>query len=1172
MPTANRRRFIPGAIAQFLAQDYPACELVVIDDGEDSVAGLVPSHPAIRYLRTPRHRSLGAKRNAACEAARADIILHWDDDDWYAPTRIRVQVEALRASNADICGIDRALFVDPSVKAAWEYVYPPGGAPWVYGAAMCYRREFWRAHPFADVNIGEDTRFAAAARPERMHVLPDNRFFVALVHPANTSRKHVRDSRWRPHDFAAIRALTGPQWPPSEQEHRAAAQVLTHAVPTHGLLARGSRAALVTAASGIGDILRVTPLIRVLHRLGHAVDVLIAPDNPHVAGLLRGAPEIRELFVTADTTNARAPAAPVSALSGRDYALATFTHWSAPLAKVIDAERSLHFEPALWLSRGDIACIEAIARALDWQGPLPEPFAMSSTGISAFWLGMVALHPGCKPGWPWKKWHGFAELARRFANVVVIGTAADRDNTGTYFGNPFDWPARVQDFTGRLSLTETAALIRQCAAIVANDSGLMHLGVALGVPTFGIFGITNPERELIPSAKMIAITKGLPCEPACRRKPWGRRDCEHHIECLKMLTHDDVADTITRTLPNLPRSKVSDPAPPAITTPAIHVAYYAAVFDASGYGAAARAYVRALHAAGIRLSVVDTGARPAQVRDSLVASLLDEGTNADFHLFHGIPPFWARFAYPLRNVIAMTVWETDTMPPLWRNPLTHAMDVWLPCRYNVEVFERALGREPFRLPHPVPSHETTREPALDFTRLGIQADDFVFYACFEWQERKNPRGILEAFHRAFPAKDDTVLVLKTNPGAAAEADKTLREIRRLAETNSRVVLCCEAWDDTKIAALHARGNCYVSLHKGEGWGYPLFEAACAGKPVIATAYSGPVDYLDPRHHWLVRHTLTPVRQPYMYYHSGMNWAEPDLTHAIEGMRWVHAHRDEAVAAARTGATALSTQYADATIGEAAKARLTRLLPMRHATPVPSPLPAARVQRRPDPPRPIPGVWYDADYFETGVKSNWENGYTWPLFKGVFEDAAAWLTEIFPDARTFLDIGCAKGFMVKALRQRGLEAWGFDHSPWALGHADPAARPFLRSGDTSTISFDRPFDVVIAMSVLESLTDEQLSTFLPRARSWATQALCAVIAMPRVTGTRSEETRDQSQITWHDRDGWIDRLRQAGWRQDPLHRAFERAVQSHKVPARMKWNVVVMSPGCANPAEGDPHAE
>jgi ADP-heptose:LPS heptosyltransferase len=167
----------------------------------------------------------------------------------------------------------------------------------------------------------------------------------------------------------------------------------------------------------------------------------------------------------------------------------------------------------------------------------------------------VALHPGCKPDWPWKKWHGFEDLARRLPQVVVVGSPHDGENERTYFGRRFIWPSHVQNFAGALSLPDTAALIAECAALVANDSGLMHLGVALGVPTFGIFGITSPEREAIDAPHMIAVTKGLPCEPACRRGPWGRRDCEHHLKCLRTLDAGEVCGRLEAVVP-LQRSRV----------------------------------------------------------------------------------------------------------------------------------------------------------------------------------------------------------------------------------------------------------------------------------------------------------------------------------------------------------------------------------------------------------------------------------------------------------------------------------------------------------------------------------------------------------------------------------------------------------------------------------------
>jgi ADP-heptose:LPS heptosyltransferase len=173
--------------------------------------------------------------------------------------------------------------------------------------------------------------------------------------------------------------------------------------------------------------------------------------------------------------------------------------------------------------------------------------------------GTVALHPGCKPGWPWKKWHGFEDLARLLPEVVVIGTASDGDNTGTYFSRPFNWPDHVKDFTGELSLHDTAALLKECRALVSNDSGLMHLGVALGVPTFGIFGLTSQHREAIAAPNMIAVTKALGCEPACRQRPWGRRDCEYHLECLKTLTAREVVERMEAILYG--RSSVAAPEP-----------------------------------------------------------------------------------------------------------------------------------------------------------------------------------------------------------------------------------------------------------------------------------------------------------------------------------------------------------------------------------------------------------------------------------------------------------------------------------------------------------------------------------------------------------------------------------------------------------------------------------
>jgi glycosyltransferase involved in cell wall biosynthesis/SAM-dependent methyltransferase len=1160
MPTANRRSFVKQAVRYFLAQDYPKKELVIVEDGANSVRDLVPENESVRFFRLEGPHSVGAKRNFAGQQAGGEILVHWDDDDWSASWRLRYQVEQLCAAQADICGLNRVWFYAPEERRVWEYVYPAGGRPWVYGASLAYRRAFWENHRFAEINVGEDARFVWADARAKIHVLSDSRFLVARVHAGNTSSKHTADARYQPRPVAEMERLLG-------VDHARFAQPLR----APGLAAPAKPSALVSAALGVGDILRVTPLIRALHRLGYEVDALLATDYPDVARLVEGAPELRRVFQV-PSRRCQDLQARDAGLEEREYAVATFTTWSATLRGRVRAKRVLTFDRAKWLVEGDSPSVARIARELGWTGEMPEPFVVASGRRFGLPTGTIALHPGCKAEWPWKKWHGFDELARRFPNVVILGSEEDRRTEGTYFNRPFAWPDHARDFTGELALPDTAALLRECSALVSNDSGLMHLAVAIGIPTFGIFGITSPAREAIAAKNFFPITKGLSCEPACRQGAWGRRDCEHHLRCLKTLSPDEVLMKMSATLPELKENSVSPTVRPASLQlknghapirQTINVAYHGYVFDASGYGQAARAYIHALHLAGVELRVLDLGAHhPRQVEDPLVASLLGRSIDADFHLFHGTPAQWARLAFPLRNVIAMTVWETDTMPTQWRPVLNHAMDVWLPCEFNTTVFSAALGKPVFKLPHPVLPPRPDKGVAPEaIQEWDIRTGDFVFYAIFEWQDRKSPERTMEAYLRAFPEETETVLVLKTNPGAATVARRALEEMRGRTGSRARVSVFPEAWSETQIEALHARGHCYVSLHRGEGWGYPLFEAASRGKMVIATGYSGPLDYLAADHPGLVRHTLTAVRQAYAYYRPSMRWAEPDTAHASELMRAVRAQPDPARARAADAAKVLARDFSLEAIGERAKRRLHELL-RRTNNAKWEHLSRSRRDIELRPPVPIPGDWFDADYFENGLKSNWTNGYHWRDFAGLFRETAQFLTAMFPEAASFLDAGCAKGFLVRALRELGKDARGFDHSVWAIERAEESARAFLSQASAERAEFDRSFDVTLAFSLLENLTEEQALEFFVRARAWTRQAFVAVVLTCEHDEKRTQilaNDRDLSHLTLQSRAWWHERFLRAGWLQDPLHRVAERACRAHALPQRMGWEIFVYSP-------------
>jgi len=208
MPTADRAAFVPQAINYFLRQDYPNRELIVIDDGTEAVASLVPDDPRIRYVRLDERRTMGAKHNLACELARGEIICHWDDDDWNADRRVSYQVqELLRCPPMTLSGLSHVLFYQPATDQAWQYIYPPHERPWVGGNTLCYRKGFWDSHKFPDMNEGADTIFVWTLVGAHVQPLPDHSFFVAIIHDRNTSPKRTQGFGWHACPTEDVRAL-----------------------------------------------------------------------------------------------------------------------------------------------------------------------------------------------------------------------------------------------------------------------------------------------------------------------------------------------------------------------------------------------------------------------------------------------------------------------------------------------------------------------------------------------------------------------------------------------------------------------------------------------------------------------------------------------------------------------------------------------------------------------------------------------------------------------------------------------------------------------------------------------------------------------------------------------------------------------------------------------------
>ena len=155
-------------------------------------------------------------------------------------------------------------------------------------------------------------------------------------------------------------------------------------------------------------------------------------------------------------------------------------------------------------------------------------------------------------------------------------------------------------------------------------------------------------------------------------------------------------------------------------------------------------------------------------------------------------------------------------------------------------------------------------------------------------ERKNPSGVIQAFKRAFRKEPDVRLVLKLVHGNSRIQQALQDEAR-----DHRVLVLDRVFAREEINSLIEVSDCYVSLHRAEGFGLTLAEAMALGKPTIATAFSANLDFMNARNSLLVRYEMVRLKQDFPPYPRGSLWAEPDIDHAAELMRAVYEDPDRA---------------------------------------------------------------------------------------------------------------------------------------------------------------------------------------------------------------------------------------------------------------------------------------
>ena len=252
-----------------------------------------------------------------------------------------------------------------------------------------------------------------------------------------------------------------------------------------------------------------------------------------------------------------------------------------------------------------------------------------------------------------------------------------------------------------------------------------------------------------------------------------------------------------------------------------------------------------------------------------------------------------------RYTIGVWFWETSTFPTMFHSAFSTVDELWAASDYIAEILRAAAPADTPIVRMPLPIVRPATNDAFDLTTVGIPADRFTFLCSFDYLSvpgRKNPLGTIEAFTAAFTPDEGPVLVVKSIN--AREHPRMARDIADAAGSRRDIVLFDGYLDSRDNASLTANSDCYVSLHRSEGFGLNLADAIALGVPLIATGATGNMEFCRAEDCHLVGAEAVPVGPGHFPYAADAIWMEPSIEEAARLMRSIASAPQQAKERAR----------------------------------------------------------------------------------------------------------------------------------------------------------------------------------------------------------------------------------------------------------------------------------
>jgi glycosyltransferase involved in cell wall biosynthesis len=354
------------------------------------------------------------------------------------------------------------------------------------------------------------------------------------------------------------------------------------------------------------------------------------------------------------------------------------------------------------------------------------------------------------------------------------------------------------------------------------------------------------------------------------------------------------------------------------------VGFYRAIL---GVGESVRCAARAADAADLPLACIELKlyCKNPQTDDTFASRLqpenphpvnvfhLDAPVSRDIDHHHG-----ESFRSGKYN-IGYWAWELPDFPDSWIHFADYFDEIWTPSQFATEAIAQKVRVPVLTMPHAI---SFTRPEGNFRKKFGLPADNYLFLFIYDlnsYSERKNPAAALEAFRQSGLAEQGAALVVKVHNSEsnAADYEVLLGKTADLPGT----ILINQVLSREEIYELESACDCFVSLHRSEGFGLAVAESMYLGKPVISTDWSATAEFVNATNGCPVRSRLVKLERHHGPYAKGQVWAEPDVSHAADWMKRLFNDRGLARQLGTAARATIEEKYSPAAIGARYRQRL-----------------------------------------------------------------------------------------------------------------------------------------------------------------------------------------------------------------------------------------------------------